>query len=316
MSPQPHAFLQPKDFVGAPSALDRVWTLEESLAYTRWLATNHYENFQVVSFLLPKHLHQDFYNVYAFCRWADDLADEIADIAESKRLLHWWRGELHALYASAKASHPVYIALKGTSARHKLPIDPFDDLITAFEQDQAVTRYGSFDEVFAYCKNSANPVGRLVLYLCGYSDAHRHQLSDATCTALQLANFWQDVTVDWNKNRVYLPLDLLAKHGASVDDIAQRRATPQFKAALREAVAVARDLFLKGLPLADQVDRRLAIDLELFSRGGLRILDKIEQQDFDVLAARPTVGKVERVTLLIGALLRRSFQKSPHRAAA
>src|SRR5262249_37629268 len=125
-----------------------------------------------------------------------------------------------------------------------------------------------------------------------------------------------DVTVDWEKDRVYLPLDLLDKHGTSIEDIASRRATPQFKAAMREAVGVARDLFLRGLPLADQVDRRLAIDLELFSRGGLKVLEKIEQQDFDVLRGRPKVGKVERVTLLIGALLRRSFQRSPQRTAA
>ena len=296
--------------------MERTWTLEESLAYTRWLATNHYENFQVVSYLLPKHLHQDFYNVYAFCRWADDLADEIGNTAESLRLLKWWRSGLHSLYDSSTAAHPVYVALKGTSDRHKLPIDPFDDLITAFEQDQTVTRYANFEELFGYCKNSANPVGRLVLYLCGYSDDYRQQLSDATCTALQLANFWQDVAVDWDKDRVYLPLDLLKKHGASIDDIAAHRATPPFKAAMREAVGVARELFLKGLPLADQVDRRLAIDLELFSRGGLKILEKIEQQDCDVLASRPKVGKLERVSLLIGVLLRRSFQKSRQRAAA
>lgn len=309
-------FLQPKAFLETPSALERTWTLEESLSYTRWLATNHYENFQIVSFLLPKHLHQDFYNVYAFCRWADDLADEIGDTAESLRLLKWWRSDLHSLYDTSAAKHPVYVALQGTRVRHKLPIDPFDDLITAFEQDQTVSRYANFDELFGYCKNSANPVGRLVLYLCGYSDVHRQQLSDATCTALQLANFWQDVAVDWDKDRVYLPLDLLAKHGASIEDIAARRATPQFKGAMQEAVDVARELFLKGLPLAGQVDRRLAIDLELFSRGGLRILEKIERQDCDVLASRPKVGKIDRVFLLIGALLRRSFQKSPRHAAA
>jgi len=308
-------YLQPKAFLETPAAMERTWSLEESLAYTRWLATNHYENFQVVSFLLPKHLHQDFYNVYAFCRWSDDLADEIGDTAESLRLLAWWRGELRTLYRSGAATHPVYVALEGTRKQHSLPIEPFDDLITAFVQDQTVTRYANFEELFGYCKNSANPVGRLVLYLCGYSDAARQELSDATCTALQLANFWQDVTVDWDKDRVYLPLDILKKHGASVDDIAARRATPEFKAAMREAVGVARELFLKGLPLADQVDRRLAIDLELFSRGGLKILDKIEDQGFDVLAARPKVGKIERVGLLIGALLRRSFQKSQRAAA-
>jgi len=282
--------------------MERAWTRPEALAYTRWLATNHYENFHVVSFLLPKRLHQDFYNVYSFCRWADDLGDEIGSTQESLRLLRWWRGELHSMFAG-QARHPVFVALQGTT----LPMEPFDDLITAFEQDQTVTRYQTFDDVFQYCRYSANPVGRLVLGLCGYSDADRHALSDATCTALQLANFWQDVTVDLEKDRVYLPLGLLEAHGYPVEALFARRFDARFRAAMREAVEVARGLFLKGLPLADSVDRRLAIDLELFSRGGLRVLEKIERQDYDVLTSRPAISKVERVGLLLGALKRRAF---------
>ncbi len=291
--------------------------MAESLAYTQWLATRHYENFHVVSFLLPKRLHQDFYNVYSFCRWADDLGDEIGDTAESLRLLAWWRGELRAMFAgqassesSDGGSHPVFVALQGTVERHQLPIEPFDDLITAFEQDQRVTRYRNFEELFAYCRYSANPVGRLVLGLCGYRDRARQQLSDATCTALQLANFWQDVTVDWAKDRVYLPLDLLARHGSSVEAIAKGRFDDKFRAAMKEAVGVARELFLKGLPLVDQVDRRLAIDLDLFSRGGMRVLDKIERLDYNVLAARPAISKVERVGLLLGAIRRHAFSRA------
>lgn len=302
-------FLAPTAFLADPKELQRRWTVEESLHYTQWLATHHYENFHVVSFLLPKHLHQDFYNVYAFCRWADDLGDEIGDRAESLRLLAWWRGELKKMYAGP-ASHPVFVALQGTAQRHQLPIDPFDDLIKAFEQDQTITRYKSFEELFEYCRYSANPVGRLVLGLCGYQDAARYELSDATCTALQLANFWQDVIVDWAKDRVYLPLDVLEKHGSSVDAIANRRFDQKFRAAMKEAVDAARTLFLKGLPLADQVDRRLAIDLELFSRGGLKVLEKIERQNYDVLRARPAISKVERVTLLLGALTRRAFSRA------
>jgi squalene synthase HpnC len=302
-----NAFLPPSAFVASSEAMKRVWTLEESLAYTRWLATHHYENFHVVSFLLPKHLHQDFYNVYAFCRWADDLGDEIGDTAESLRLLAWWRDELESMY-SGRAQHPVYVALQGTAQRHSLPIEPFADLIRAFIQDQTVTRYRTWEEVFEYCKYSANPVGRLVLYLCGYSDAERQQLSDATCTALQLANFWQDVTVDWQKDRVYLPLDVLEKHGCTVDDIAARRFTPAFAAAMKESVDVARELFLKGLPLVRTVNRRLSIDLDLFSRGGMRVLDKIEQQGYDVLKQRPSISKVERIGLLLGTLARVALQ--------
>jgi phytoene/squalene synthetase len=150
----------------------------------------------------------------------------------------------------------------------------------------------------------------LVLGLCGYRDAARQALSDATCTALQLANFWQDVTVDLAKDRVYLPLDVLARHGYPLERLARREFDPAFRAAMKEVVDVARELFLKGLPLADQVDRRLAIDLELFSRGGLKILDKIEQQDYNVLAARPSISKTERVALLLGALARRAFSRA------
>ena len=281
--------------------MNRVWEPLEATAYTRRLATSHYENFNVVSFLLPKRLHQDFYNVYAFCRWADDLGDEIDDRDESLRLLAWWSGELDALY-QGRATHPVFVALRETVGRHGLPIEPFADLIRAFRQDQTVTRYRNWDEVFDYCRYSANPVGRLVLYLCGYSDLERQRLSDATCTALQLANFWQDVTVDWLKDRVYLPLDLLERHGCSLNDIAERRFTPAFGAAMREAVEVARKLFLEGLPLHRTVDRRLALDLELFSRGGMRVLDKIERQDFDVLRQRPSISKLERVEMLIRSL--------------
>ena len=302
-------FLAPTAFLAAPEQLVRAWAVEESLAYTRWLATHHYENFHVVSFLLPKRLHQDFYNVYAFCRWADDLGDEIGDPQESLRLLAWWRGELQAMYAG-HAKHPVFVALQDTAARHQLPVEPFDDLIKAFEQDQTITRYRNFDELFHYCRYSANPVGRLVLGLCDYRDAARQELSDATCTALQLANFWQDVIVDLAKDRVYLPLDLLERHGYPLDDLFARRFDGRFRAVMKEAIAVAREWFLKGLPLAGQVDRRLAIDLELFSRGGLKILEKIERQDCDVLRARPAISKAERVGLLLGALRRRAFSRA------
>ena len=302
-------FLGPTDFLKNPEQMQRAWSREDALAYTHWLATHHYENFQVVSFLLPKRLHRDFYNVYAFCRWSDDLGDEIGDTQESLRLLAWWRGELQAMYAG-RATHPVFVALQPTVAEHHLPMEPFDHLIQAFEQDQTVTRYRNFEELFEYCRYSANPVGRLVLGLCGYQDAERQALSDATCTALQLANFWQDVIVDLQKDRVYLPLDVMDRQGYPVDDLFARHFDDRFRRAMKEAVGVARELFLKGLPLAGQVDRRLAIDLELFSRGGLKILEKIERQDYDVLRARPVISKTERVGLLLGAITRRAFSRA------
>ena len=302
-------FLGPKDFVRNPAALAAVYTIPDALTYTRWLATHHYENFHVVSWLLPRRLHQDFYNVYAYCRWADDLGDEMGDPAESVRLLAWWREGLQGMYAG-KATHPVFVALRGTVERYSIPQQPFGDLIRAFEQDQTVTRYHNWDELFGYCRNSANPVGRLVLYLCGYADAERQRLSDATCTALQLANFWQDVIVDWEKGRVYLPLDVLARHGSSVEDIANRHAGSAFADAMREAVDRARTLFLEGLPLVRMVDRRLAVDIELFSRGGVRILEKIEAQNYDVLRRRPAISKTDRVWILLGTLARAAFPRA------
>ncbi|MGH9660201.1 MAG: squalene synthase HpnC, partial [Bryobacteraceae bacterium] len=211
----------------SPEAMAAVYDRTSAESYTRRLATSHYENFHVVSFLLPRRLHQDFYNVYSFCRWADDLGDEIGDPRESLRLLGWWRESLEAMYRG-EASHPVYVALRGTVDRHQIPAEPFADLIRAFVQDQSVTRYRDWEEVDRYCRWSANPVGRLVLHLCGYTDEERRRLSDATCTALQLANFWQDVAVDIGKGRIYLPLDLLARHGSGEHDIATRRATAGF----------------------------------------------------------------------------------------
>ena len=299
--------LSPAEFVKSPEALQRTYTAEEGRGYTRWLATHHYENFHVVSFLLPKRLHQDFYNVYSFCRWADDLGDEIGDPAESLRLLAWWREELDAMYAG-RTKHPVFAALLPTIEKYSIPRQPFSDLIDAFVQDQTVTRYRDWDGILGYCRNSANPVGHLVLYLCGYSDTMRHALSDATCTALQLANHWQDVTVDLLKDRVYIPLDIMERHGYSVDELFARRFTPAFREVMREIVAKTHQLFQKGLPLPAMVDRRLAIDLDLFSRGGIRVLERIEQQDYDVLRARPAISKAERVRLLIGSLVRVAFR--------
>lgn len=284
--------------------MTRAWSSDQALSYTRWLATHHYENFHVVSVLLPARLHQDFYNVYAFCRWADDLADETGDRAESLRLLAWWRGELHGLTGGRDATHPVFVALGETIGRHGLPPAPFDDLISAFVQDQTVTRYANWDEVLGYCERSANPVGRLVLMLCGYRDEERFRLSDATCTALQLANFWQDVTLDLEKDRVYLPLHLFARHGYTLEELYARRNTPAFRALMVEAVEYARRLFEEGLPLAALLDRRLGLDIDLFSRGGMKVLDKIAKQDYDVLGSRPVVTKGERLGLLLGSLWR------------
>lgn len=302
--------LEPVQFLQSPEAANRHWSLPDSLRYTRWLATHHYENFHVVSLLLPRALRQDFYNVYAFCRWADDLGDETGDPDQSLRLLAWWRDELRAMYAGAPPANPVFLALSETVARHHLPPEPFEFLIDAFIQDQTVTRYKDWDEVLQYCRRSANPVGRLVLMLCGYRDEERFHLSDDTCTALQLANFWQDVTVDMAKGRVYLPLHLFSRHGYSEAELFARRFTPAFRNLMKEAVDYAARLFERGLPLAGTLGRRLAFDIELFSRGGMKVLDKIRAQDYNVLRARPAISRTDRVLLLLGSLARVAFRRA------
>ena len=288
--------------------------------YTHWLATHHYENFHVVSWLLPSHLHQHFYNVYAYCRWADDLGDEIPDPVRAIGLLDEWEAELNECYAG-HASHPVFIALLPTIRAFDIPAEPFRDLLTAFRQDQVVKRYETWEQVIGYCRYSANPVGRLVLYLCGYRDAERQQLSDATCTALQLANFWQDVSRDLDKGRIYIPKDVMQRHGILTANIEERRFDDRYVALMRELIARTRMLFAEGEPLVSRVDGRLRVDLDLFGRGGLAVLDAIEAQGYNTLQRRPAIGAATRARLVaraVGGLLRASFSsgKSPNKMAA
>ena len=279
-------------------------SLEEARAYCERLAKSHYENFSVATWFLPKRLRQHFYNLYAYCRISDDLGDEVGDPQQSLELLDQWEAELNACYA-ASPKHPVFVALAETVRQFNIPQHEFSDLLIAFRQDQTVTRFETFDDILAYCRYSANPVGHLVLYLCGYSDAERQQLSDYTCTALQLANFWQDVFVDYGKGRIYLPLEDLRRFGVTGEDIAGRRATPQFVAMMKFEIERAREWFARGLPLVKMVNRELAIDLELFSRGGQEILNAIERQGFDVLKARPEISKSRKLLLVLRAAMGR-----------
>jgi len=276
-------------------------SLQECEKYTRWLATHHYENFSVATFMLPRDLRQHFYNVYAYCRWADDLADEVPDPNTALELLNWWHDELRKCYAAGSAQ-PVFIALRETVQRFDIPIEPFCDLLTAFRQDQTVHRYEDWDAVLGYCRNSANPVGRLVLYLCGYRDAARQLLSDHTCTALQLANFWQDVSRDLDRNRIYIPLDLLAQYGLSEPDLFGRRFDHRYAGLLRVLTQRTREMFQLGLPLAETVDPRLRVDLQVFSRGGIAVLDAIEAAGYNTLAHRPTINGRMKLKLVARAL--------------
>lgn len=275
-------------------------TLVEAQEYCRRLARTHYENFSVASWFLPRRLRQHFFNVYAYCRISDDLGDEVGDPLASLRLLDQWEAELEACY-DGNPRHPVFVALAATVRECEIPKQTFADLLTAFRQDQTVTRYATFDDLLGYCRYSANPVGRLVLYLCGYRDAERQALSDFTCTALQLANFWQDVSADYAKGRIYLPLEDMQRLGVSEQDIAAQRNTAAFCDTLRFEVERARDWFQRGLPLIEKVDRELAIDIELFTRGGQEILNAIEAQGCNVLGRRPTISKFRKLALLARA---------------
>ena len=274
----------------------------EAREYCRRLARRHYENFSVATWFLPGRLRQHFCNVYAYCRISDDLGDEVGDTGDALALLDQWEAELNACY-EGHPKHPVFVALAETVETFKIPKHEFSDLLRAFRQDQTVTRYESFDDLLGYCRYSANPVGHLVLYLCGYNDAERQQLSDFTCSALQLANFWQDVSVDYAKGRIYLPIESLRQFGVSEEDIASKRNTQAFREMMRVEVERARQWFRRGLPLVEKVDRELAIDLELFSRGGQEILNSIERQDFAVLGQRPTISKPRKLALVARAAL-------------
>jgi len=276
--------------------------LAEAQDYCRRLASTHYENFSVATWFLPEPLRQHFFNVYAYCRISDDLGDEVGDPQAALQLLDQWECELNACY-SGKPKHPVFVALADTVQKFEIPRQTFVDLLTAFRQDQTVSRYPTFNNLLGYCRYSANPVGHLVLYICGHRDPERQVLSNFTCTALQLANFWQDVSVDYAKGRIYLPLEDLERFGVRESDIAARQNTPAFCEMMRFEVGRAREWFERGLPLAKTVDRALAIDIELFTRGGLEILNAIERQGHKVLGCRPVISKSRKLALVARAAL-------------
>jgi squalene synthase HpnC len=264
------------------------------------LAESHYENFHVASWFLPAALRPHFHAIYAYCRVSDDLGDEVGDPEAALALLDVWGRELDACY-EGHARHPVFVALAETVRACSIPKEPFADLLTAFRQDQTVTRYATIEDVLRYCRYSANPVGRLVLYACGEADEEKFQLSDATCTALQLANFWQDVRRDYSKGRVYLPQKDMEFFRVSEDCIADGVVAPEFRDLMRYEVEYTRSLFERGLPLIGMVKRDLALDLDLFSRGGLEILRAIERESYDVLSARPAISKRTKLGLALRA---------------
>jgi squalene synthase HpnC len=278
--------------------------LGDARAYCRRLALTHYENFSVASVFVPRRLLRHFHNVYAYCRWADDLADETAGGRETETLLDWWRGELLACY-DGKPRHPVFVALRETVRQFSIPSQPFLDLLVGFEQDQRIKSYTTYDELLGYCRYSANPVGRLVLYMGECHDEVRGRLSDDICTGLQLANFWQDVARDLDIGRVYIPEEDRRRHGLDDSSFRARRATPEFRALMKDLVTRTRHLFHRGLPLVRLVPPDLRVQVELFARGGLAILRKIERQGYDVWSRRPRLAKWEKAMLIAGVAGRR-----------
>jgi squalene synthase HpnC len=281
------------------------YSLAEGFAYCERLARAHYENFPVGSLLVPPNKRRHFYSIYAFARIADDFADEGYGTAFSERerlaALDDWERQLEECYRGA-AAHPVFVALAATVSELDLPPQPFRALISAFRQDVIKRRYANYQEVLDYCARSANPVGRLILLLFDYRDEHLHRLSDCICTGLQLANFWQDVSVDLEKDRVYLPQDELARFGYSPDDLRARRFNDRYAALLRFQVVRTRELFARGRALPDLVRGRLAIELRLIWHGGMRILERIERNGYDTLNRRPKISKIEKAILLAKAL--------------
>ncbi len=281
---------------------DTVTPLPAARDYCARLTRTHYENFSVVTWLTPQALRPAFEAIYAFCRWSDDLGDEVGDRDRASALLSWWRGELRRVF-DGTPGHPVMVALEPIVREYGIPIRPFEALISAFEQDQRIQRYESFDEVLDYCARSANPVGELILYLGRVHSPVNVRLSDATCTGLQLANFWQDVARDFDIGRIYLPLEDLRRFGVEESDVAAHRATPAFRQLLAFEVDRARGFLLEGWPLARRMPGKLAVDVDLFTRGGLAILDRIAAQDYDVLTSRPEVGKAAKFGLLGRSIL-------------
>jgi squalene synthase HpnC len=277
--------------------------LPAARAYCAHVAKSHYENFTVVSLLLPRRLIPHFHAVYAYCRWSDDLADETAGGQVALDLIAWWRGELLACY-DGTPRHPVAVALRETIRRFNIPPQPFLDLLVAFEQDQRVKRYDTFEQLLGYCRNSANPVGRLVLHLFECYDERRAALSDEVCTGLQLANFWQDVARDLDIGRVYLPAEDRARFGYPDADLEARRCTPAFRDLMRFQVERARAFFDRGAALLPLLPRAARVDVDLFSRGGYAILSAIERANYDVWTRRPEVSKWAKAKLLLGAATR------------
>lgn len=274
---------------------------EEAYAYCRRIARAHYENFTIASWLMPRAMRPHMDAIYAYARVADDFADESEDEQLGLARLDDWERELDLAYAGTPR-HPVMLALADTARRFAIPHQPFADLLTAFRSDIYFKGFETIEDLCGYARFSANPVGRLVLYLFGYRDAERQHLSDLVCTGLQLVNFWQDVAIDFAKGRIYFPRQDLAQFGVTVEDLRAGRITPELIALMRHEIEYARDLMVRGAELHRMVDRRLRRDILMFAGGGLAILRAIERVGYDIFTRRPTLEKLDYCQIGYNAL--------------
>lgn len=305
------AFASELDRFGPASDGQRL-SLDDAETYCRQLARKHYENFSVASVLLPKHLRQHFYNVYAYCRWADDLSDEIGNQAKSLELLRWWRGQLSACY-DGQVQHPVFVALANTITEFRVPMSPFVALLDAFECDQRKERYATFEDLLEYCRRSADPVGHIVLYLGRCYDAEGARLSDSICTGLQLANFLQDVSNDYERGRIYLPQTTWQRFGYDEQDFEKHVYDDRWCVMMQHECSRASELLGAGWPLVERVSRELRFQVELFLRGGLAILKEIERVEYNVWERRPKVSRVTKMRLVARTWLSKYRVSRPFR---
>ncbi len=273
--------------------------LRSAYAECRRLASRHYENFPTASYLVPRDRRDALAAVYAFARYADDVADE-PGVENRLEKLADWRAKLNASYAG-RIDHPVFLALHDSAERFQLSRQNFENLLTAFESDVVVSRHPDFNSLLKYCTCSANPVGRLVLELFGYHDAHLFELSDYICTALQLTNFWQDVAIDFSRDRIYLPQEDMARFNYSLDDLREGRCDHHWQELLAMEIARTREFFERGRNLPEEVQPKLRTQLRLTWLGGTEILSRIEAVAFDIFHRRPSLGKLDFLRLYLRA---------------
>jgi len=282
---------------------DKYWSAEDGFRYCETIARSHYENFPVASRFVSKDIRKYVWAIYAFARIADDYADEPGfTLAERMDNLNQWELYLDECY-SGNPTHRVFAALAETVERFQIPHELFQNLLTAFRADVTVKRYETYEDVLAYCRNSANPIGRLLLLLLNYRSETMMHLSDSICTALQLTNFWQDVSVDLQKDRIYLPLEELEEFGYSEEDLFNNKVNDSFRNLMAFQVRRTADLFVEGKPLLTMVGKNLSMELKLTWNGGKSVLHKIHKQNYDVLTKRPVLTKLDKLALLFRSFL-------------